>query len=65
MGDWLTVVGIAAAGVTASWGFLLLLRRRLPPGSARDLAAFIPDCVTAVRRLRRDPRVYAAPRSQY
>jgi uncharacterized membrane protein YkvA (DUF1232 family) len=35
----------------------VLLSRRLPPGSARDLAAFIPDCVTAVRRLRRDPRV--------
>ena len=36
---------------------LLVLARRLPPGSLRDLAAFIPDCVTAVRRLRKDPRV--------
>jgi hypothetical protein len=57
MGDWVTVVGIAAAAVIASWAVLVLLTRRLPPGSARDLAAFIPDCVTAVRRLRRDPRV--------
>ena len=29
----------------------------MPPGILRDLAAFIPHCVTAVRRLRKDPRV--------
>jgi uncharacterized membrane protein YkvA (DUF1232 family) len=43
--------------MVASWALLLLLARRLPPGILRDLAAFIPDCVTTVRRLRRDPRV--------
>src|SRR4051812_33817271 len=50
----------AAAGVgllLASWGLLIVLARRLPPGVLRDLAAFIPDCVTTVRRLRKDPRV--------
>lgn len=31
--------------------------RRLPPGVLPDLAALIPDCVTTVRRLRKDPRV--------
>jgi uncharacterized membrane protein YkvA (DUF1232 family) len=36
---------------------LVLLARRLPPGLPRDLAAFIPDCLTTVRRLRTDPRV--------
>ena len=35
----------------------MLLARRLPPGVMRDLAAFIPDCLTTVRRLRKDPRV--------
>jgi hypothetical protein len=35
----------------------LLLGRRLPPGLLRDLGSFVPDCVTTVRRLRRDPRV--------
>jgi uncharacterized membrane protein YkvA (DUF1232 family) len=40
-----------------SWALLLVLARRLPPGILRDLAAFIPDCVTTVRRLRKDPRV--------
>ena len=57
MGDWLGGLAIAFAAVFASWGLLILLARRLPPGLARDLAAFIPDCVTTVRRLRRDPRV--------
>jgi uncharacterized membrane protein YkvA (DUF1232 family) len=53
----LTGFGVAAALLVASWGLLLLLARRLPAGILRDLAAFIPDCVTTVRRLRRDPRV--------
>jgi uncharacterized membrane protein YkvA (DUF1232 family) len=57
MRDWLLGLSIAAALMGASWGVLLLLARRLPPGLLRDLAAFIPDCVTTVRRLRRDPRV--------
>jgi len=55
---WVVIWGFAAVG--AMWVVLLLLAARLPPGVARDLASFIPDCVTLVRRLRRDPRV---PRS--
>ena len=57
MRGWLIGLGIALACLVASWALLLLLARRLPPGILRDLAAFIPDCVTTVRRLRRDPRV--------
>lgn len=57
MRDWLIGLGIALVCLIASWGVLLLLARRLPPGILRDLAAFIPDCVTTVRRLRKDPRV--------
>ena len=57
MRDWLIGLGIGLACLVASWLVLLLLARRLPPGLLRDLAAFIPDCVTTVRRLRRDPRV--------
>jgi uncharacterized membrane protein YkvA (DUF1232 family) len=57
MRPWLTALAITAAVMVASWLVLLLLARRLPPGILRDLAAFIPDCVTTVRRLRRDPRV--------
>jgi uncharacterized membrane protein YkvA (DUF1232 family) len=55
--DWLVGLGLALGLVLASWAALFVLARRLPPGPLRDLAAFIPDCVTTVRRLRRDPRV--------
>jgi uncharacterized membrane protein YkvA (DUF1232 family) len=55
--SWLLGIGIAAAGLIVSWAVMFILARRLPPGALRDLAAFIPDCVTTVRRLRRDPRV--------
>src|SRR3954464_14277284 len=57
MRDRLGGLGIARACLIASWAGLLILARRLPPGILRDLAAFIPDCVTTVRRLRNDPRV--------
>jgi uncharacterized membrane protein YkvA (DUF1232 family) len=60
MRDWLIGLGVAVGLVVISWALLILAARRLPPGILRDLAAFIPDCVTTVRRLRRDPRV---PRS--
>ncbi|WP_250034629.1 YkvA family protein [Paractinoplanes maris] len=55
--DWLIGLAVAAACVIAGWLTLIVLARRLPPGVLRDLAAFIPDCVTTVRRLRADPRV--------
>ncbi|NUT36397.1 MAG: DUF1232 domain-containing protein [Hamadaea sp.] len=55
--DWLAGLAIAAVLLLLSWGTLIVLARRLPPGLPRELAAFIPDCVTAMRRLRRDPRV--------
>jgi uncharacterized membrane protein YkvA (DUF1232 family) len=57
MRDWLIGLAITAVLVVTSWGVMILLARRLPPGIARDLAAFIPDCVTTIRRLRKDPRV--------
>ncbi|MBO2446847.1 DUF1232 domain-containing protein [Actinomadura barringtoniae] len=57
MWDWLVWVLTAVGLLVLSWGVLILLARRLPPGLARDLASFIPDCVTTVRQLRKDPRV--------
>ncbi len=57
MRDWLIGLGAAVALLLASWGLLVVLAKRLPPGLLRDLAAFLPDCVTTVRRLRKDPRV--------
>jgi uncharacterized membrane protein YkvA (DUF1232 family) len=57
MYDWLRVVLLAAVLMVGTWALLALLAGRLPTGLLRDLAAFVPDCVTTVRRLRRDPRV--------
>ncbi|WP_020576594.1 YkvA family protein [Actinopolymorpha alba] len=57
MTGWLRALLIAVLLMVASWGVLILLARRLPPGPLRDLVRFIPDCVTTVRLLRRDPRV--------
>jgi uncharacterized membrane protein YkvA (DUF1232 family) len=48
---------IALFVVVASWGVLVVLAARLPPGLLKELAAFLPGCVTMLRRLRRDPRV--------
>ena len=53
-------IRVAVAGIVlllASWALLVVLARRLPPGILKDLAGFLPACVTLVRRLRRDPRV--------
>jgi uncharacterized membrane protein YkvA (DUF1232 family) len=55
--NWLIGLGIGVVCVVVSWAVLVLIARRLPPGIPRDLAALIPDCVTAIRRLRNDPRV--------
>lgn len=57
MRGWLIWLPVAAALMVATWALLVVLARRLPPGPLRELARFVPDCVTAIRRLRRDPRV--------
>lgn len=57
MPGWLQAILVAVGVLLLTWLVLMLLARRLPPGLAKDLAGFLPDCVTAARRLRRDPRV--------
>ena len=51
---WLVV---AAVMLVLSWGVMVLLASRLPEGTMKELAGFLPACVTTVRRLRADPRV--------
>lgn len=51
---------VAAIIIVLSWAVMIVLAKRLPPGSAKDLATVLPACVTTVRTLRTDPRV---PRS--
>jgi uncharacterized membrane protein YkvA (DUF1232 family) len=57
MSGWLRALLLALGLMVGTWVLLALLARRLPPGLLRDLASIVPDCVTTIRRLRRDPRV--------
>src|SRR5438067_13398728 len=50
------LVVVGGALVVGSWAILVVLARRLPPGTAKDLATVLPACATTARRLRRDPR---------
>jgi uncharacterized membrane protein YkvA (DUF1232 family) len=56
MSWWFWVV-VAVAAVLTSWVVLVLLARRLPPGTLRELAGLLPNCVRLVGRLRTDPAV--------
>jgi hypothetical protein len=57
MSRWLQPVVIAAAVMVTMWALLVVLAARLPAGLLKDLAGFLPACVTLTRRLRADPRV--------
>jgi len=57
LGRWLTALGIGAGVLALTWAVLIVLARRLPEGTAKELARFLPACVTVVRRLRRHPAV--------
>ena len=48
---------VAVTALVVSWTLLVLLARRLPPGILKDVAGFLPACVTVAGRLRRDSRV--------
>ena len=48
---------VGGAVLLLSWAILIVLARRLPPGTAKDLATVLPACATTMRRLRKDPRV--------
>jgi len=59
IGRFMKAIFILLASLVATWGVLVLLAARLPPGVLKDLAGFLPACVTLLRRLRADPRVPA------
>jgi uncharacterized membrane protein YkvA (DUF1232 family) len=48
---------LAVIVLLGTWALLILAAKRLPPGLLKDLAGFLPACLTTVRRLRSDPRV--------
>lgn len=53
----LRLVLVAAVVIVLTWTALAVLASRLPRGTLRDLAGFLPACITTVRRLWADPRV--------
>jgi uncharacterized membrane protein YkvA (DUF1232 family) len=55
--SWWSGLAVGLGLLLVSWALLVLLAARLPEGSMKELAAFLPDCVTTARRLRKDPRV--------
>jgi uncharacterized membrane protein YkvA (DUF1232 family) len=55
--NWLRALIIGAVLLVTSWGVLVLLASRLPPGVLRELAGFLPNAVRLVRRLRNHPAV--------
>jgi uncharacterized membrane protein YkvA (DUF1232 family) len=52
-----TWLAVGAGAWVASWVVMVVLAHRLPPGLLRDVASFLPACVTAARRLRGEPTV--------
>jgi uncharacterized membrane protein YkvA (DUF1232 family) len=54
---WWTWLIVGVGLLLASWALLVVLAARLPEGSLKELAGFLPDCATTARRLRSDPRV--------
>ena len=55
--SWWTWALIGFGLLMTSWALMILLAARLPEGSMKELAGFLPDCATTARRLRKDPRV--------
>jgi uncharacterized membrane protein YkvA (DUF1232 family) len=55
--NWLKPILVGLAIMVVLWALLVLLAARLPSGLLKDLAGFLPACVTLARRLRVDPRV--------
>lgn len=51
------VILIGVGCLVASWVLMIVLAARLPSGIAKDLAGFLPACVTTIRTLRKDPGV--------
>ena len=53
----LVVAGVLVGLWAVSCVVMMLLAHRLPPGLMRQVAEFLPSCVTTARTLRKDPSV--------
>jgi uncharacterized membrane protein YkvA (DUF1232 family) len=57
VGEALVVAGVLAGLWALSCGLMMLFAHRLPNGLLRQVAEFLPSCVTAARTLRAHPDV--------
>ena len=57
MAQWSRWLLVGLVVLVSSWTVLVLLARRLPSGTLKELAGFLPNCVTTIRRLRKHPAV--------
>ncbi len=57
MATWILVAGVGLGLWAVSCLLMIVLAHRLPPGLLRQVAEFLPACVTTARRLRRHPDV--------
>ena len=57
MAQWVRWLVVGLVALVCSWTVLVLLARRLPAGTLKELAGFLPNCVTTIRRLRKHPAV--------
>ncbi len=55
--NWWSWALIGFGLLASSWVVLIVLASRLPDGALKELAGFLPACITTVRVLRKDPRV--------
>jgi uncharacterized membrane protein YkvA (DUF1232 family) len=53
----LVIAGVLAALWAVSCVVMMLFAHRLPPGLMRQVAEFLPACLTTARKLRKDPAV--------
>jgi uncharacterized membrane protein YkvA (DUF1232 family) len=53
----LVVAGVLVGLWALACAVMMLLAHRLPPGLMRQVAEFLPSCVTTARTLRKDPDV--------
>ena len=57
MNTWLVVAGVALGLWAVSCALMILFAHRLPDGLMRQVAEFLPSCVTTARTLRKHPAV--------
>jgi len=53
----LVIAGVLVGLWAVTCAVMMLLAHRLPPGLMRQVAEFLPSCVTTARTLRQDPAV--------